>query len=157
MSLQDSRLFHWHYDELEDRNFRVKGHELLFLLPVLAALLCVPLLCFCLRRACRRGGSADSTTEGVEQGMDVEAVRKLPVRRHRGEAAVCSICLGVVVDGEKERPLPVCGHWFHPECIEEWLKKQSNCPLCRANIVRGGNKETSPPHPPPFQGTEEVI
>ena len=27
-----------------------------------------------------------------------------------------------------------CGHQFHKKCIEKWLKKNSNCPICREKI-----------------------
>ena len=27
-----------------------------------------------------------------------------------------------------------CGHAFHKECLEEWMVKSNNCPLCREDI-----------------------
>ena len=45
----------------------------------------------------------------------------------------CPICLG--------SPSPVvakanCGHWFHPECLFDWLDRSPHrsCPICEAAI-----------------------
>ncbi|KAL6279611.1 hypothetical protein ACE6H2_016492 [Prunus campanulata] len=38
-------------------------------------------------------------------------------------------------EDERLRLLPKCNHAFHLPCIDTWLKSQSNCPLCCANIV----------------------
>lgn len=27
-----------------------------------------------------------------------------------------------------------CGHHFHKNCLEEWLRNTANCPVCRYNI-----------------------
>ncbi|RKP34316.1 hypothetical protein BJ085DRAFT_6309, partial [Dimargaris cristalligena] len=42
----------------------------------------------------------------------------------------CSICLDDMVRKQKVRQLP-CLHFYHMECIDEWLiYKSSICPLC---------------------------
>ena len=49
----------------------------------------------------------------------------------------CSICLAdyqegdVVVWAKTDR----CNHIFHEECIEQWLERHDNCPLCREKIL----------------------
>lgn len=44
------------------------------------------------------------------------------------EECKCSVCLGVAVD-----PRAVaCGHVFCGPCIEPWLQRSGQCPMCRA-------------------------
>uniref|UniRef100_A0A7S1KW10 RING-type domain-containing protein n=1 Tax=Alexandrium catenella TaxID=2925 RepID=A0A7S1KW10_ALECA len=43
---------------------------------------------------------------------------------------VCSICTGVFFDPQVGR----CGHRFCGFCIEQWLKRSTHCPLCRAEL-----------------------
>lgn len=31
--------------------------------------------------------------------------------------------------------LPCKAHFFHEECIGEWIKKQNACPICREDIT----------------------
>lgn len=33
------------------------------------------------------------------------------------------------------------GHIFHPDCIEDWAKRNKSCPLCRQNFVEIARKE----------------
>ena len=40
----------------------------------------------------------------------------------------CSICL-------EPYNLP-CGHTYHKECIDEWLKKHNTCPGCRRHSLQ---------------------
>ncbi|KAJ6820277.1 putative RING-H2 finger protein ATL69 [Iris pallida] len=47
------------------------------------------------------------------------------------EDAQCSICLGDYQEKEILRVMPTCHHNFHLACIDEWLQKQSTCPICR--------------------------
>ncbi|GMH77018.1 hypothetical protein TrST_g5403 [Triparma strigata] len=49
------------------------------------------------------------------------------------EAETCSICLSDFTEGENIRKLP-CGHIFHPECVDVWLKRNCSCPACRQSI-----------------------
>ncbi|KAL3107108.1 hypothetical protein niasHT_019504 [Heterodera trifolii] len=47
----------------------------------------------------------------------------------------CAICLGPIDYGTEVRPLPVCKHKFHDECIELWIRGGHNaCPFCRQEI-----------------------
>ncbi|KAL5552315.1 hypothetical protein UlMin_002491 [Ulmus minor] len=43
----------------------------------------------------------------------------------------CSICLSEYKAKEVLRTIPDCGHYFHDDCIVEWLKLNATCPLCR--------------------------
>ncbi|KAL5541294.1 hypothetical protein UlMin_042516 [Ulmus minor] len=43
----------------------------------------------------------------------------------------CSICLSEYKAKEALRTIPDCGHYFHDDCIVEWLKLNATCPLCR--------------------------
>ncbi|XP_027367816.1 RING-H2 finger protein ATL70-like [Abrus precatorius] len=43
----------------------------------------------------------------------------------------CSICLADYKDSEWLRLLPDCGHFFHKECIDMWLRLNLTCPMCR--------------------------
>lgn len=49
----------------------------------------------------------------------------------------CSICLLSYNPGQTIclAKNPLCKHVFHHDCIEEWLKDHSDCPLCRVNLV----------------------
>lgn len=48
----------------------------------------------------------------------------------------CSICLEDIDDNKIELK---CGHIYHKQCINSWLKVCYNCPYCRA-IVRNSFK-----------------
>ncbi|KDO19736.1 hypothetical protein SPRG_15066 [Saprolegnia parasitica CBS 223.65] len=40
----------------------------------------------------------------------------------------CVICMGAMDDGAIELP---CGHHFHTNCIDAWLRLRNTCPTCR--------------------------
>ncbi|KAF7646658.1 hypothetical protein LDENG_00184100 [Lucifuga dentata] len=46
----------------------------------------------------------------------------------------CQICFCDYTDGEKLRILP-CFHDYHVQCIDRWLKENTTCPICRANMA----------------------
>lgn len=50
------------------------------------------------------------------------------------EDAECCICLAKYEDNDDIRELP-CHHFFHLECINKWLKINTLCPLCKAEVV----------------------
>lgn len=45
------------------------------------------------------------------------------------------------VNLEKDISLLECGHQFHEECINEWMKKKKECPLCRQKINKKYNED----------------
>jgi hypothetical protein len=47
----------------------------------------------------------------------------------------CLVCQFPYKDQEELRRLP-CGHAFHSECVETWLKDNDICPYCRQTIVK---------------------
>jgi hypothetical protein len=47
----------------------------------------------------------------------------------------CMVCLSEFEVGEEVRVLP-CGHVFHAPCIDEWLRRCTDCPICKANVDR---------------------
>lgn len=58
----------------------------------------------------------------------------------------CSICLEPIkaktnVQQEKTTELK-CHHFFHNECIQEWLKINSSCPNCRASVSDPAQEES---------------
>ena len=52
------------------------------------------------------------------------------------EDDVCIICrLGY--EGEEAKRLP-CGHTFHANCLERWVKSHNRCPICEQEIKFDG-------------------
>lgn len=45
----------------------------------------------------------------------------------------CSICLEPLLS-TKSKKLE-CNHTFHKDCVDEWLKRNMNCPLCRTETL----------------------
>ncbi|KAJ0054517.1 hypothetical protein Pint_00585 [Pistacia integerrima] len=43
----------------------------------------------------------------------------------------CPICLSEYRCKDTIRCIPQCRHCFHADCIDEWLKMNSTCPVCR--------------------------
>mmetsp|Transcript_29331 Transcript_29331/g.51367 ORF Transcript_29331/g.51367 Transcript_29331/m.51367 type:complete len:454 (+) Transcript_29331:75-1436(+) len=53
----------------------------------------------------------------------------------QGGQSTCMICLGEFSEGEDCRRLP-CRHVFHSSCVDEWLRRCTDCPICKANVDR---------------------
>jgi hypothetical protein len=47
--------------------------------------------------------------------------------------AECPICLEPV-DLKTEITRLLCKHWFHSQCIRQWLAKYNTCPICRRDL-----------------------
>ncbi|XP_049351528.1 putative RING-H2 finger protein ATL21A [Solanum verrucosum] len=73
-------------------------------------------------------GLDDSTIESYTKVVLGES-RRVPGKNH----LTCSICLADYHPKETVRCIPECEHCFHAECIDEWLKINGTCPVCRNN------------------------
>ncbi|CAO2209461.1 unnamed protein product [Urochloa humidicola] len=92
----------------------------------------------------RGAAMAAAAAAGGEHGMSADAIAALPtfVFAPSGDGDAdpeapsvdCPVCLGQVEAGEKVRRLPKCGHSFHAECVDAWLRAHSTCPMCRAAV-----------------------
>ncbi|KAL6838305.1 hypothetical protein ACP4OV_031809 [Aristida adscensionis] len=101
------------------------------------------------RAAATAGGGQRGTVRGggdaaAGPGVDPVVLRTLPVTVYRAkglsgdEAPECAVCLAELADGEAARFLPRCGHGFHAECVDMWLRAHPTCPLCRGDIDKAG-------------------
>ncbi|OEL12633.1 hypothetical protein BAE44_0026349 [Dichanthelium oligosanthes] len=87
------------------------------------------------------GGAGAAAARGRSRcGLAPSALSAIPMLSYRRGAgagagwAQCAICLGLVRAGEAVRRLPACGHLFHVECIDLWLRSHATCPLCRRDV-----------------------
>ncbi|KAL3536714.1 hypothetical protein ACH5RR_000080 [Cinchona calisaya] len=74
-------------------------------------------------------GLDDSTIESCPKVILDENCSNIP----RSNDLVCSICLDEYVPKQTLRFIPNCEHYFHVECIDNWLRINSTCPVCRTS------------------------
>ncbi|XP_042026185.1 putative RING-H2 finger protein ATL21A [Salvia splendens] len=77
-------------------------------------------------------GLDESTIESYKKVVLGES-KRLP----GPNGVTCPICLVDYCPKDELRCIPECQHCFHSECVDEWLRLNSSCPLCR----------NSPSHP----------
>jgi len=79
----------------------------------------------------RRNAPADkSILDGPMPLEKDELVAALKFARGGDTGTTCNICFEDYEEGDAYRVLP-CGHRFHIECVDKWLRSTSlRCPLC---------------------------
>lgn len=75
-------------------------------------------------------------------GLSPAAIQALPGVRTCAEEdgclhEDCPICLTVPKAGDCVRRLSACGHTFHRSCVDLWLLRSADCPLCKRQVVAG--------------------
>ncbi|XP_073137762.1 RING-H2 finger protein ATL66-like [Henckelia pumila] len=139
-----------------DSNMQINGTTLFFIGVILLSIifLLTPIF-LCARWAiqrCRNSPPPSNSSTHMASlppkptlGLDPVAINDIPVVTYGSTAAEaspggaeCCICLGIYGDEDEVKILPQCRHCFHKECVDEWLKNQSSCPLCR-DMLRVGS------------------
>uniref|UniRef100_A0A6M2EJX3 RING-type E3 ubiquitin transferase n=1 Tax=Populus davidiana TaxID=266767 RepID=A0A6M2EJX3_9ROSI len=80
-------------------------------------------------------GLNEATLNTYPKLLYSEAKEKLEKGDDLVAASCCSICLQDYKDSDLLRLLPECGHLFHAQCIDLWLKLHPTCPICRNSPV----------------------
>lgn len=106
------------------------------------------------QRAMEEGGQPQPNQGATEEQLDaLKLVTFVPSLFNDPDDAKCSICLGDYEDGEQLRELK-CLHYFHKECVDEWLVHKKHCPLCQQDIENAVNvksptaRGSTPAEPP---------
>jgi hypothetical protein len=99
------------------------------------------------------GGPGGLQTREAPRGLTTSQIARLhqykwPLLRHGADSAVagteapssdntqaqCPICLEDFARGDSLRMLP-CHHIAHPTCIDPWLARSIQCPLCKSDVL----------------------
>ncbi|KAK2664281.1 hypothetical protein Ddye_002855 [Dipteronia dyeriana] len=74
----------------------------------------------------------------ILSGLDAPTIESYPKtllgesrRLPKPSDNTCSICLSEYQPKEILRTIPECNHYFHVNCIDEWLRLNATCPVCR--------------------------
>jgi hypothetical protein len=83
-------------------------------------------------------------TQWPEGGLSPSEIRELSGARVFEDGRCrddeeCAICLNAFKKGDSIRSLPSCAHQFHRSCIDLWLLRRADCPLCKRGVRCGGD------------------
>jgi len=87
-------------------------------------------------------------------GLTPDQIKKMPEARASeiglAEMTECSICLNELEPDDSVRQLSSCGgqcgHCFHRACIDLWLLRRADCPLCKQSVVATDCSDTATEH-----------
>jgi len=83
---------------------------------------------------------SDSEGSDDDDYIDMEVLAKIDLNidcpiTEDDEVVTCSICLDECPGVDRSaRIVAKCGHKFHAECLETWLKRHDQCPNCRCTV-----------------------
>ncbi|XP_047951655.1 E3 ubiquitin-protein ligase ATL42-like [Salvia hispanica] len=115
--------------------------SLAVVISMLALMFSLTLFLLLYAKLCHRPSPTTTTTLPLSApGLDKSLISSLPFFRfsslHGSRAGLeCAVCLAKFDDADVLRLLPKCNHAFHIACIDQWLEKNSTCPLCRRHVT----------------------
>ncbi|XWS50376.1 hypothetical protein CRYUN_Cryun12cG0082700 [Craigia yunnanensis] len=81
-----------------------------------------------------------STIVGGLDGQTIESYPKIVLgesrRMPKPDDKTCPICLSEYWPKETLKSIPQCQHCFHADCLDEWLRLNATCPICRNSPER---------------------
>lgn len=105
--------------------------------------------------------SVDGIQRNLARTVEVPATPKLEPAPHQVRSGItevimgsaetkemrqtpqCVICCSDFEAGDELSQLPGCNHLFHKGCIDGWLDRAANCPICRCNLREAVGLERS--------------
>ena len=128
---------------------------LMFLVSEIICLIFGTMVCLCscvivvTRMLVMTNGRGGFAGERRNMGASAEEIRQYTqVKKYREEDfpdqedAKCVVCLGEYEVGDDLRYLR-CNHHFHIECVDQWLQRNSTCPLCVRSIAGEGDEDST--------------
>lgn len=86
----------------------------------------------------------------ITMGLDGSIIESYPKtilgesrRLSKPNDYTCSICLSDYQPKDTIRTIPECNHCFHIDCIDEWLKINTTCPVCRNSPFKSSTLSSS--------------
>ncbi|KAL3101576.1 hypothetical protein niasHT_023096 [Heterodera trifolii] len=58
----------------------------------------------------------------------------------------CSVCCELIINDQLPMQLKECEHFFHPNCISQWLTTNKTCPNCRKELNTEDESTSSAPN-----------
>jgi len=89
--------------------------------------------------------SGQPVEASLSHGLTAAEIAALPSRTAtpsliaQAQDRDCPICLCSLRLGDSVRPLDACGHTFHRACIDLWLLRRAECPLCKTCVGSKAN------------------
>jgi len=77
----------------------------------------------------------------------IEGLPRYPLTEESLEKSVykdCPVCKEDFNPSDEVMLVP-CGHIFHPDCLQPWLKTNGSCPVCRFSLVPDESDRTERP------------
>lgn len=78
---------------------------------------------------------SEERTEKTERTERTERTEKNEEKKEKGESRntfECNICF----DDVRDPVVTKCGHLFCWACLSSWIKKNNDCPVCKAEVLR---------------------
>ena len=94
-----------------------------------------------------RAATQNATQDAHQGDAASDTAALLAIRAFGGNAAhvamvtwtagtePCAVCMSDLSAGGDQLKVLPCGHAFKPACINEWLRKQPTCPICRQPVI----------------------